>query len=267
MDILNYISWIKSGKLVPAVDPTKTLIPFAVKDGKRDDKFVSVTMTVEEFISQITTGVYTDLIPSLDDTYSLGSSTNRWKELYLGEGTLYITDTVTGLDAALTVTNGTLFVNGVSLMSVAGLEFADNTTQTTAFDPTPTTFNPQFTDAGGLLAGVTATGSYTLIGNICYFRVSVDFSGCTNFGTTQYQITLPFSSIATMRQANGTLHQPALSAQYHIAGITDTDTAADDILLLYYSGSTTDLAWKNTTPVGATTVTSHFDISGVYEIA
>jgi hypothetical protein len=132
---------------------------------------------------------------------------------------------------------------------------------------TPTAFNPLFTDASGTLAGVTATASYTMIApKICFFRVHVDFSGCTNFGTLGYQITLPFPSVETMRQANGTLHQPALSAQYHIAGITDTDTANASILILYYSGSTTDLAWKFNTPVGATTVTSHFDISGVYEI-
>lgn len=266
MDILNFISWIKSGRLVPSVDPAKTLIPFAVKDSKRDDKYLAVTMTAEDFISQITTGVYTDLIPSLDDTYSLGSATNRWKELYLGEGTLYITDTVTGLDAAITVTNGTLFVNGVSLMSVAGLEFADNTIQTTAFNPTAVAFNPQFTDASGTTAGVTATGSYTLIGDICYFRMHVDFSTCTNFGTLGYEVTLPFESINTMRQANGTLHQATGNSLYHIAGITDGDSGPNDVMKLYYSGSTTDLVWKYNTPVGGTTVTSHFDISGVYQI-
>jgi len=132
--------------------------------------------------------------------------------------------------------------------------------------PVNVSFNPQFTDAGGLLAGVTSSGSYTLIGDICYFRVYVDFAGCSNFGTTQYQITLPFPSIETMRQAGGTLHQTTGASLYHIAGITDT-TISTTIHNLYYSGSTTDLAWKNTTPVGGTTVTSHFDISGVYQIA
>ena len=111
----------------------------------------------------------------------------------------------------------------------------DFTTQVTA--GITSTFNPLFTDAGGLLSGVVATGSYTLIGKLCYFRVYVDFAGCTNFGTTQYQI----------------------------AGITDISVNAS-VHKLYYSGSTTDLAWKNTTPVGGTTVTSHFDISGVYQI-
>jgi hypothetical protein len=131
----------------------------------------------------------------------------------------------------------------------------------------PSTFEPLFKDASGTTAGIVSRGSYTLIGKICYFRVHVDFAGCTNFGTLGYQITLPFPSVETMRQANGTLHQPTLSAQYHIAGITDVDTANASTLILYYSGSTTDLAWKYNTPVGGTTVTSHFDISGVYEIA
>jgi hypothetical protein len=265
MDILNFISWIKGRRQVTSVDPAKTLLPVGLKDGRRDDEYLTGAISVQDFIAQITTGVFTDLIPAVDNVYTLGDATHRWKTLYLGEGTLYITDTVTGLDAALTVTNGTLFVNGVSLMSVAGVKFSDNTIQTTAFDPTPTAFNPLFTDAGGLLAGVTSTGSYTLIGDICYFRVYVDFAGCTNFGTTQYQITLPFPSISTMRQANGTLHQLTGSALYHIAGITDITVDAS-IHKLYYSGSTTDLAWKNTTPVGGTTVTSHFDISGVYQI-
>ena len=85
----------------------------------------------------------------------------------------------------------------------------------------PTAFNPQFTDASSTTAGSTATGSYTLIGPLCYFRVYVDFATCTNFGTGQYQITLPFPSVQTMRIAGGTLHQTTGSSLYHIAGITD----------------------------------------------
>lgn len=133
--------------------------------------------------------------------------------------------------------------------------------------PIAQSFNPLFTDASGTVAGVTATASYTMISpKVCFFRVYVDFTGCTEFGTGQYQINLPFASKATMRQANGTLHQPTGSALYHIAGVTDIVTNGL-VHKLYYSGSTTDLAWKYNTPVGGTTVTSHFDISGTYEIA
>jgi hypothetical protein len=134
---------------------------------------------------------------------------------------------------------------------------------------TPTAFNPQFTDASGTTAGTTVTGSYTLIGPLCYFRVYADFSTTTNFGTLGYQITLPFASVQTMRIAGGTLHQvsgagsPAL---FHIAGITDT-AVSTTVHKLYYSGSTTDLPWKYNTPVSWAQPDSHFDISGIYQIA
>ena len=132
--------------------------------------------------------------------------------------------------------------------------------------PSAKSFNPLFTDASGTTSGAIATASYTMISpKICYFRVYVDFASCTNFGTGQYQITLPFPSIETMRQANGTLHQTSGNSLYHIAGITDI-VSSNTIHKLFYSGSTTDLNWKFNTPVGATTITSHFDISGVYEI-
>ena len=126
------------------------------------------------------------------------------------------------------------------------------------------------------LTGSMPTYSTDIAGNHYNYNPSLTFnigqgyfsapdSLCTNFGTTQYQITLPFPSIETMRQAGGTLHQLTGNSLYHIAGITDISVNAS-VHKLYYSGSTTDLAWKNTTPVGGTTVTSHFDISGVYQI-
>jgi hypothetical protein len=130
----------------------------------------------------------------------------------------------------------------------------------------PTLFDPQFTDASGTVAGVTTTGTYTRIGPLCYYHVYLDFSTCTNFGTGQYRITLPFPTNQTMTIRGGTLHQTTGNSLYHIAGITE-NTVSNVVQNLYYSGSTTDLAWKYNTPVGATTVTSHFDISGIYQIA
>jgi len=134
------------------------------------------------------------------------------------------------------------------------------------FSATEQEFDPLFTDASGTTTGATVTGNYILLNpSICFFRVYIDFATCTNFGTGQYQINLPFPSIQTMRQAGGTIHQTTGNSLYHIAGITDT-TTSNIIHKLYYSGSTTDLAWKFNTPVGATTITSHFDICGTYQI-
>jgi hypothetical protein len=166
-------------------------------------------------------------------------------------------NTIVGITANVTAANAAIIAANVAMASyVTTRGYITSTSQS---------FNPLFTDASGTTAGVTASGSYTLIGSLCYFRVYVNFASCTNFGTGQYQITLPFPSIATMTQRDGTLQQPSLSAIYHIAGFTD-NAVSNTILKFYYSASQTDLAWKNTTPISATTVTSSFTINGVYEI-
>ena len=53
MDILNFISWIKGGRLVKTVDPKQSLLPIAVKDVKRDDGWLTNAMTVEDFAAQL----------------------------------------------------------------------------------------------------------------------------------------------------------------------------------------------------------------------
>ena len=132
-----------------------------------------------------------------------------------------------------------------------------------------TSFNPQFrSNTGNTLAGTVSTGSYVKQGVIVHLRINVDFANTTHFDTAnnQYQFTLPFPSAHTVTIRGGTLHQTAGASAgiYHIAGITDTDYS-NTTMNLYYSGSTTDLAWKYSTPVGATSNTSHFDLSGSYE--
>ena len=66
MDILNFISWIKGKRLVTTVDPAKTLIPVALKDGRRDDDYLTGAISVEDLAAQIapqlTYKVYTALL-------------------------------------------------------------------------------------------------------------------------------------------------------------------------------------------------------------
>lgn len=79
--------------------------------------------------SDLTDGVCTpldatvgDIIPSVDDTYSLGTSEFRWKSLRLGPGTLFIEDTTTGGQAAITVDNGALLVNGADSLRIGNIQ-------------------------------------------------------------------------------------------------------------------------------------------------
>jgi hypothetical protein len=133
-----------------------------------------------------------------------------------------------------------------------------------------TPFNPQFrSNTGNTLAGTVSTGSYVKQGAIVHLRINVDFANTTDFGAnSQYQFTLPFPTAHTVTIRGGTLHNEGTDSRYHIAGITDIEDASPDAnttMRLYYSGSTTDLAWKYSTPVAATSNTSHFDLSGSYE--
>jgi hypothetical protein len=57
MDILNFISWIKGGRIVNTVNQVKTLIPLGVKDNKRDDGYIACAISVEDFIAQIGGGL------------------------------------------------------------------------------------------------------------------------------------------------------------------------------------------------------------------
>ena len=74
-----------------------------------------------------------NVTPLTDNTYFLGNSTHRWANLWLGPGTIYITDSANTANVAeLTVSNGILQINGA-----AGLQanlVAGNTTLTLATD-------------------------------------------------------------------------------------------------------------------------------------
>jgi hypothetical protein len=214
--------------------------------------------------------VATNIVPAADNVRSLGTASKRWSSIHIGPGTLYITDQTLGTAAQITVNNGVFNIDGIAQAQLANvrvtnLTFNDNSVQTTAPGATPTSFNPQFTDASGTVAGFTATGKYTRVGKLCFFRVYVDFNGYTNLGTGQYQITLPFASTSTMTSRDGTLHNTSTASIYHIAGIVDA-TDSTTVMKFYYSGSTTDLAWKYNTPVSWANNQTHFDISGFYEI-
>lgn len=129
-------------------------------------------------------------------------------------------------------------------------------------------WDPNFRDSTGTLAGVTVTGHYNRVGNMIFFCVNVDFNGYTNLGTGQYEFSLPYPPRQTFTSRGGTLHNVNTDSRYHIAAIIDIITDGPNAKAkLFYSGSTTDLAWKYNTPVSWAHNTTHFDISGFYEIA
>jgi len=69
-----------------------------------------------------------DLNPAIDNFYSIGSATNRWKSISVGPGTIFLTDTVLGTQAGITVTNGQLLTNNVAALVTGNLILVDTAT-------------------------------------------------------------------------------------------------------------------------------------------
>jgi hypothetical protein len=72
-----------------------------------------------------------DLIPALDNVYTLGTTSSRWKSINVGPGTINITDQTLLTNASLTVDNGVLQINGANQLQVGQLKFIDNTIEST----------------------------------------------------------------------------------------------------------------------------------------
>ena len=64
-----------------------------------------------------------DLLPAIDNTYSLGSVTNRWKSLQLGPGTLWIQDSevTPPTQVGLTVKSGALLLDGADSLRIGNM--------------------------------------------------------------------------------------------------------------------------------------------------
>ena len=81
----------------------------------------------------------TDLIPGLDNEYTLGNEQFRWKSVSVGGGTIYITDGVTGDQVGLTISDGVFFLDGIAqaqlpVLVVTTLVFDDGNEQSHSSD-------------------------------------------------------------------------------------------------------------------------------------
>jgi hypothetical protein len=62
-----------------------------------------------------------NLVPSVDNKFTLGSAEFRWKDLQLGPGTLFIEDPETGDQVAITVNDGSLLLDGADSLRVGNI--------------------------------------------------------------------------------------------------------------------------------------------------
>jgi hypothetical protein len=103
-------------------------------------------------------------------------------------------------------------------------------------------------------------GSYTKTGNLVHFRVNVNMSNITNFGTGQYYVSIPFTSEYDVYVRNGQLKHSS-GDMYSISGHA---VAGSNELRLYTTASNgKEIAFTSSVPVGLNT-SCDFHIFGSY---
>jgi hypothetical protein len=246
--------------------------------------------------------VASNIVPDTTNTRTLGTSTKRWADVYIGPNTINITDTVTAANAALTVTNGVLLIDGANQLQVGQLKFVDNNIESTSgatnieigqlsssadiimnrdvvlgtgktltfADATvqttapgvPVAYSPTWSGTGLTFTGTPATGSYMKVGKLVTFRFKVLCTTVTNFGSGQYSITLPFN-VATNYQFNdGAIHRNSNDDHYYLKGHIDSG----NVMTLWTGASQSDTVFDHNSPYSLTTL-DYFYLTGTYEAA
>lgn len=107
------------------------------------------------------------------------------------------------------------------------------------------------------------TGSYTKIGNMCFFQIDVDMDNITSFGSGQYYVKLPFPSSHNYLLSNGCLHDISANDEYAILG--HVLAGSDTLTLLSTASNGKQVPFTHNVPVTLSTA-DNFHIAGTYEI-
>ena len=71
--------------------------------------------------------VHSDIVPISTDQFSLGTPLKRFKDVWVGAGTVYILDETLGIDLAIGARDGNLYVDGAAGLNVGEFTLRDNT--------------------------------------------------------------------------------------------------------------------------------------------
>ena len=140
---------------------------------------------------------------------------------------------------------------------------------TDASDPTPTSYNPVISNAGGLtqiaFTGTPATGSYMKQGKLVHFRIKVSYTTFTSFGSgsgNQYYITLPLAPVEEYVFRNALYKKSSNGNQYELSVHAAANSTT--MSLWHSAGSGNEIAMNHSAPVSPSTA-DYFYISGTYE--
>ena len=202
----------------------------------------------------VSSNVNSNLIPTTDLTYNLGSPTRRWKELYLSNNTLYlgntaITPTATGVATTETIEGGE------ALYAQTGIAYTwwKSTSKLDMRLTSTSQFNSIFSslkkdDTITLISGITAGGTPPVQGDF------PDGTVLTVTGPAQVQTNGLFKdwSIPVDLAGSGSFSQYVYKFSVTRVPVTDVSQLADSTGILSTSGNVSALA-SRTTPSASTT--------------
>lgn len=111
---------------VTAVNPTSDVLPL-VSGG------ITTKAEPQEIVNAVLPTVSASIIPTADNTFTLGTPLLRWNALYIGPGSLFLQDTNNaGLNVELTVTDGVLLIDNATQIQATALVVNTITTPTTS---------------------------------------------------------------------------------------------------------------------------------------
>jgi hypothetical protein len=218
--------------------------------------------------------VGTTILPTTDNAVALGSSTKRFSSIYLGPGTLNITDSVLNTNSAIGVANGVFNISGISKaqfpnVKLTTLTFNDNSTMTTAAKPL---YNGSFEDtstnqvSGGTTTAnlvtvnstTTSNGVSVVSGSKITFANAgdyyVNFLGQFKFtgGGSNYDVTVWMAkgsgsgSSSAVANTSSTFTLTSSQGSQIMANVTDIVTvAAGDYIQFYWYTSVAPSAGPN----------------------
>jgi hypothetical protein len=128
-----------------------------------------------------------------------------------------------------------------------------------------TAYSPVWSGTGLTFTGTPATGRYNRIGKQVFFQIKVAFNTVTNFGTGQYQLTLPVVPEGDYIFRNGGLHLG--STHYNIAADAEAGTTTVSLFHMQSGNGSNSFVYDDpftgSNPVSLTT-NGYMYISGTY---
>jgi hypothetical protein len=124
-------------------------------------------------------------------------------------------------------------------------------------------FTSTWSGTGLVYSNTPTISSYILFGKLCHFRIRVNCTNVSNFGTGQYHLTLPFAPKDDYVFRDGGIHANTGS---HYALMADAEKDEIEMSLWHPGPGGQDALMDHNSPHSLATA-DYFYISGTYEIA